>query len=180
MGPSWCRGSGGSGRTGGPAVGLWLPEVRGAVEALPWLEGFCEVRLDHGRAAFSVRDPSPLGLRSLGGAGSFELGPESLDAYREFGFPGFDRPPVTALGLLAHRSGPDDHRAFGHLALWLAERFDALIDFTDELPRQAVELPGRLREQPYGLDGGGRALVHVGDREFLAAWLRHPEFRLVT
>ncbi|MFC5214874.1 DUF6368 family protein [Streptomyces coerulescens] len=47
-------------------------------------------------------------------------------------------------------------------------------------PRQGpgVGLPGTITEVSYDTGGGGRWMRHVGDAEFLAAWLRHPQFRL--
>ncbi|RLV04314.1 hypothetical protein CTZ27_10075 [Streptomyces griseocarneus] len=85
----------------------------------------------------------------------------------------------------------------GRLALALAERLDAVIDFDGLLgcptlrddtgeeasPERAralvASLPGRAAEVSYDTGGGGRWFRHVGDVEFLAAWLQHPGFRLV-
>jgi hypothetical protein len=188
---------------GGPAAGLWLPVRRSALDAVPWLEGFCDVRIENDDSLeFDVRRPSAIGLQSLErpSSGAFHLGPESLEDYREEGFPGLDRSPAAELSLLAYCSGPDNHLLLGRLALFLAERFDALIDFggllgyrysihdasdEEEATRLAEaralvsSLPGRVWEMPYAAYGGGRAYSHVGDREFLAAWLEHPDFRMV-
>ncbi|WP_344422979.1 DUF6368 family protein [Streptomyces lavendulocolor] len=190
---------------GGPVAGLWLVEERGALDALPWLEGFCDVRAGAGDGEWleiHVRRPSALGLHALPhpAPGAFHLGPESLEDYRELGFPGLDRPPVAQLALLSPRSGRENHLLLGHLALFLAERFDALVDFEgllgrpsspDDLPveeeaarlaearRLVSSLPGRVWEMPYATYGGGCWYSHVGDRTFLAAWLRHPDFRML-
>ncbi|MEU2179335.1 DUF6368 family protein [Streptomyces thermolilacinus] len=43
----------------------------------------------------------------------------------------------------------------------------------------ASDLPGRLAEVSYDTGGGGRWLRHVGDVEFLEAWLQHPDFHLI-
>ncbi|MFI1368644.1 DUF6368 family protein [Streptomyces griseochromogenes] len=188
---------------GGPAAGLWLPREQSALDALPWLESFCEVRIESGDSLeFHVRDPAVLGLprprrdRSC----AFSLGPESLEDYRELGFPGLGRWPAAELCLLAHCSGKDDHLLLGRLALSLAERFGALIDFggllgyryslygvTDEeravcLARSrglVASLPGRVWEMPYATGDGVCGYSHVADREFLAAWLDHREFRMI-
>lgn len=131
--------------------------------------------------------------------GSFFLGPDSpLDDYQELGFPGLDRPPADQLTLLASCNGRYAHLLLGRLALFLAGCFDALIDFggllgcrydtsdRDEAACLAqsralvASLPGRVREMPYVTYGeGGCGYSHVGDREFLAAWLDHPDFRMI-
>ncbi|MGW7433484.1 DUF6368 family protein [Streptomyces sp. NPDC054861] len=188
----------------GPTAGLWLAEARGARDAVPWLEGFCDVRAeDDAWLAFWVREPAAIGLGGLAHASSarFQLGPETLEDYQELGFPGLDRPPVAELALLASSGARENHLLLGRLALFLAERFDALIDFggllgyghsLDDLPaeeetvrlaeaRRLVSiLPGRVWEVPYTTYDGGRWYSHVGDRAFLSAWLEHPDFHLLT
>lgn len=91
-----------------------------------------------------------------------------------------------------------NHVLLGHLALALARRLDALVDFDgllsshptagDDAGNEAVlararvlasALPGRLAEVSYDTGGGGRWLRHVGDAAFLQAWLRHPDFHLI-
>lgn len=85
----------------------------------------------------------------------------------------------------------------GHLALALARRLGALIDFDGVLgyptPRDetvddahlararalVASLPGMVAEVSYDTGSGSRWFRHVSDVEFLAAWLRHPEFHLV-
>ncbi|MFJ9683792.1 DUF6368 family protein [Streptomyces sp. NPDC101194] len=186
---------------GGPAVGLWLPEERSALDAVPWLGSFCQVQTSDGCLEFRVREPSALGLYGLGNlsSGPFHLGLDSLDDFQELGFPGIDRPPVAELALVAYCSSQDDHLLLGHLALFLAERFNALINFygllgygsfhdlsEEEGPARLIEaralvtsLPGRVWETQYATYGGGHSYSHIGDREFLVAWLRHPEFRMI-
>ncbi|MFF2519384.1 DUF6368 family protein [Streptomyces sp. NPDC058086] len=188
---------------GGPAAGLWLPGRRSALDAAPWLESFCEVRIENDDSLeFSVRQPSAIGLHGLQqtSPGSFHLGPESLEDYQELGFPGLDRPPAAELALLAYSSGQENHLLLGHLAQFLAERFAALIDLGGllgyrfcvhgtsrgeeenllaEARALASSLPGRVWEMPYAAHGGGCGYSHVGDLEFLAAWLDHPNFRMI-
>ncbi|GAA2644675.1 DUF6368 family protein [Nonomuraea recticatena] len=189
---------------GGPAAGLWLSGERSALEAAPWLESFCEVRIESDDSLeFYVRQPSAVGLYGLErlSLSPFHLGPESLEDYQELDFPGLDRPPTAELALLAHSSGRDNHLLLGHLAHFLAERFDALIDFggllgygfsLHDLSREdekdclaevralVSSLPGRVWEMPYAAHGGGYGYSHVGDLEFLAAWLGHPNFHMIT
>ncbi|MFB6986148.1 DUF6368 family protein [Streptomyces sp. NPDC056230] len=184
---------------GGPAVGLWLSEERSALDAVPWLDSFCEVRASDGCLEFHVREPLALGLGRLS-SGPFHLGLESLEDFQELGFPGIDRPPAVELALVAYRSGQDDHLLLGHLALFLAERFDALINFygllgyrfsLDDLSEKeeaarliearalVTSLPGHISETQYAMAQGGHWYSHIGDREFLTAWLRHPEFHMI-
>ncbi|MFE5587824.1 DUF6368 family protein [Kitasatospora sp. NPDC056531] len=110
----------------------------------------------------------------------------------------FARPPVQGLVVGAGCSGSVNHVLLGHLALTLALRLDALVDFDgllsslpaagDDTGNEAVlargralasALPGRLAEISYDTGGGGRWHRHVGDVEFLRAWLQHPDFHLV-
>ncbi|MCW2880237.1 MAG: hypothetical protein JWQ95_4337 [Sphaerisporangium sp.] len=188
---------------GGPAAGLWLPKKRSALDAKPWLQSFCEVRIKSDDSLeFYINQPSTLGLHGLErpSPGPFHLGPESLEDYQELGFPGLDQPPAAELALLAYCSGPDNHLLLGHLTQFLAERFDALIDFggllgyrysfhdisdQEKAARQAEaralvsSLPGRVWEMPYAAYGGGCGYSHVGDRKFLASWLGHPDFHII-
>ncbi|MFJ2739200.1 DUF6368 family protein [Streptomyces sp. NPDC087440] len=189
----------------GPAVGLWLFEPRdfGDIRAdvTPWLENFCEpVETKIGSDLdFWLRDGSALGLptEDPNDLGVFFLSEdEDLPAADE-DYSAFSQPPAQGLVLGAGRSGPANHRALGHLALAFAERLNALIDFdgvlshptprdetgTEELLERAralvASLPGRVAEVSYDTGGGGRWFRHVGDVEFLAAWLQHPGFHLV-
>ncbi|WP_405805982.1 DUF6368 family protein [Streptomyces sp. NBC_01187] len=176
---------------GGPSVGLWLPEERSALDAVPWLEDFCGIRPEgdgSGAFDFSVLRTASLdraGLPRLRGpeeaaVGPFHLGPESLEDERACGFPGLGRPPAVELALLAYSSGPDNHLLLGHLALFLGEHFDALIDFGGLLsPLPRSPLPGRLLEMPYAMEDGTPGYSHVADRVFLRAWLGREGFRMV-
>nr|WSX75449.1 DUF6368 family protein [Streptomyces sp. NBC_00899] len=187
---------------GRSAVGLWLPEKHEALDAAPWLEHFCdlEARSD-GSIDVCVRNPSAVGLPYLQQAeGRFNLGPEAIDDGEQAAFPGLDTPPAAELVVFAYCSGPQEHRLLGHLALFLAERFGALIDFggmlgyryaghcrtVEEKAARLAEsralvasLPGRVLEMPFEIEDGLYGYSHVGDREFLAAWLGHPDFRLI-
>ncbi|WP_157882174.1 DUF6368 family protein [Streptomyces rubellomurinus] len=190
----------------GPAVGLWLFERRefGAVraEAAAWLEGFCapvETGVG-GDLDFRVRDATALGPvePDLADLGVFFLSEDEEMPAEDEDYSAFPRPPVQGLVLGAGCSGPANHRMLGHLALALAERLGALVDFDgvlgyrtpcDDAGDEALlagaralvaALPGRVVEVPYDTGGGERWFRHVGDAEFLAAWLRHPAFHLVT
>lgn len=188
----------------GPAVGLWLFEVREfgdiLADVVPWLESFCEpVETKVGSDLdFWVRNGSAVGLPALDSTsvGVFFLSEDEEIPAEDEDYSAFSRPPVQGLVLGAYCSGPANHQVLGHLALALAERLGALIDFdgllshptprddTDEtllgMARALVaSLPGRVTEVSYDTGGGSRWFRHVGDVEFLEAWLRHPAFHLV-
>ncbi|MFF7994628.1 DUF6368 family protein [Kitasatospora xanthocidica] len=190
----------------GPAVGLWLFEPCGfadiLVDVVPWLETFCnpvEATVGGG-VDFWVRDGSALGLRDFDPAavGVFFLSEDEEIPAADEDYSAFSRSPVQGLVVGAGCSGLVNHALLGHLALALARRLDALIDFDGLLGshpvgghgtgNQAVlararalasELPGNLSEISYDTGGGGRWLRHVGDVEFLQAWLQHPDFHLI-
>ncbi|NEA77231.1 DUF6368 family protein [Streptomyces sp. SID13588] len=190
----------------GPAIGLWLFEPRGFADILadvvPWLETFCDpVEAKAGADAdFWVRDGSALGLRACdpAGLGVFFLSEDEEIPTEDEDYSAFSRPPMQGLIVAAGCSGSVNHVLLGHLTLALARRLDALVDFDgllssrpaagDDTGNEAVlararalesALPGRVMEVSYDTGGGGRWLRHVGDLEFLEAWLRHPDFHLI-
>ncbi|WP_150234514.1 DUF6368 family protein [Streptomyces filamentosus] len=189
----------------GPAVGLLLFERRAfediLADVVPWLESFCrpvEAKAG-GTLDFWVEDGSVVGfpVPDPTGVGVFFLTEDQETPGEDEDYSALSRPPVQGLVLGAGCSGPANHRLLGHLALALARRLEALVDFdgvlgssascgdTDEgaSPDRAralvAVLPGRVVEVPYETGDGGRGVRHVGDAEFLAAWLRHPDFHLV-
>ncbi|MFF4544499.1 DUF6368 family protein [Streptomyces sp. NPDC001435] len=147
---------------------------------LPWPESFCApvpVR-DDGEVDFRVEDPSALGPGAdAEGTGAFFLAVDEHVPAADEDYSASPSPPVQGLVLAAGSLGPADHRMLGHLALALARRLDALIDFDGML--DAPALPGLLVQVAYGAGAGGRGLRHVGDAVFLDAWLRQPGFRLI-
>ncbi|MFJ9799999.1 DUF6368 family protein [Streptomyces wuyuanensis] len=190
----------------GPAVGLWLFEPREfgdiLTDVVPWLESFCEpVETKVGSGLeFWVRDGSAVSLSALdptSGVGVFFLSEDEEIPAEDEDYSPLSQSPVQGLVLGAGCSGPANHQVLGHLALALAERLDALIDFDgllscptprddtgneESLDRARVlvaSLPGRVAEVSYDTGGGGRWFRHIGDVEFLAAWLQHPGFHLV-
>ncbi|MGY3340144.1 hypothetical protein ACVW0K_006243 [Streptomyces filamentosus] len=189
----------------GPAVGLLLFEPRAfediLADVVPWLESFCrpvEVSAS-GTLDFWVEDGSAVGfpVPDPTGVGVFFLTEDEETPGEDEDYSALSRTPVQGLVLGAGCSGPANHRLLGHLALALAQRLEALVDFggllgspvprddTDEgaspdrARAPAAALPGRVVEVPYETGDGGREVGHVGDAEFLAAWLRHPDFPMV-
>ncbi|MFB7252621.1 DUF6368 family protein [Streptomyces nojiriensis] len=188
----------------GPAVGLWLFEHHSFEEmrdgVTPWLETFCgpvESEAD-GDLAFRVREPAVLGLHALdtAEAGMFFLSEDDCIPADDEDYSDFSLPPAQGLILAAGCSGQVNHVLLGHLALAVAQRLHATIDFDGLLgytPGDRAEeaadlararalvatLPGTVREVSYDTGGGDRWFRHVGDLQFLRAWLQHPDFRLV-
>ncbi|MEV6684072.1 DUF6368 family protein [Streptomyces sp. NPDC051130] len=188
----------------GPAVGLWLFEQRSLEEirasTLPWLETFCdpvEAEADGG-VAFRVQEPKALGLHpfSTAGAGMFFLSEDGFIPAGDEDYSAFSPAPAQGLILAAGVSGQVKHTLLGHLALAFARQLNSMIDFdgilgyasgdrrrevTDLDRARAVvaSLPGILREVSYDTGGGDRWIRHVGDQEFLTAWLHHPDFHLI-
>lgn len=189
----------------GPALGLWLFEPGSFEDTLltvvPWLETFCGPIEpgDAGDLTFRVRDVEPLGMEhvDVASACEFDLSNDDYLPGDDDDYSAFPQPPARGLVLAAACSGPANHLLLGHLALSLARRLNALIDFDGVLgysspcdeERAAAELsrarelvaalPGRVAEVPYVTARGERWFRHVGDTEFLSAWLEHPDFRLV-
>ncbi|WP_406115115.1 DUF6368 family protein [Kitasatospora purpeofusca] len=172
----------------GPAVGLWLFEPRGSADiraaVVPWLENFCDPveTKAGGDVDFCVRDSAPLGLRALdpAGVGVFVLSEDEEIPAGDEDCSAFSQPPVQGLVVGAGCSGPVNHVLLGHLALALARRLDALVDFGGLLSRRpaagggtgdeavparagalASELPGNAAEVSYETWGGERWLRHV-------------------
>lgn len=188
----------------GPAVGLWLFETGSFEDTLrtvtPWLKTFCRSIEDGGAGrTFRVQGVGPLGLQAVDIASvcDFDLSDDDYLPSDDDDYSALPQPPVRGLILAAACSGSVNHLLLGHLALSLARRLDALIDFDGVLgysiprdetrvaaglsrARQLVAaLPGRVAEVPYLTASGKGWFRHVGDAEFLAAWLQHPGFRLV-
>ncbi|MEV0193436.1 DUF6368 family protein [Kitasatospora purpeofusca] len=199
------QGSGGD--VAGPAVGLWLFEPRGFADILtdvaPWLETFCDLVETEagGDVDFWVRDGAALGLPVFdpAGVGVFFLSEDEEIPAADEDYSAFARPPVQGLVVGAACSGPVNHLLLGRLTLALARRLDALVDFDGLLSSRPAAgdgsgddavlararalrsvVPGMLAEVAYDTGGGGRWFRHVGDVEFLEAWLQHPDFRLVN
>ncbi|MFF4652605.1 DUF6368 family protein [Streptomyces sp. NPDC001380] len=194
----------------GPVVGLRFLEARAFEDVLadvrPWLDAFCTaVAAEADGLSFRVRDGTALGPRTPdpAGAGPFFLEDDGCAAAEDEDWSALSPLPgpcVSASGLVlgAFCSGPVNHAFLGRLAFALARRLGALVDFDGVLgctaPGQGAAdgtglaearalvspLPGRTAEVSYGMGAGGRRFRHIGDADFLAAWLDHPAFRLVT
>ncbi|MFJ9377082.1 DUF6368 family protein [Streptomyces sp. NPDC101455] len=190
----------------GPVVGLWLFEPCDFADLLagvvPWLETFCEpveTKAD-GHVDLWVRDGSALGLRDFDqtGVGVLFLSEDDEVPAEDEDYVAFWRPPVQGVVVGAACSGATNHVLLGHLTLALARRLGALIDFGGLLNGHptgggdtgneavlararalASAVPGRVTEVSYDTRGGRRWLRHVGDMEFLEAWLHHPDFHLI-
>ncbi|WP_157520390.1 DUF6368 family protein [Herbidospora daliensis] len=123
-----------------------------------------------------------------------EVGPWEPD-------PGDDYSQVPRVPVAELMMWSEDEARLGRAALDLARRLDALVDFDGLLgPRPWVSdgAPGDFRrrmlavrpfvasiggvvhEVGYAMHGGDIRYSHVGDAEFLASWLVHPDFHLLA
>ncbi|MEU7013112.1 DUF6368 family protein [Streptomyces sp. NPDC046385] len=164
-------------------------------DVVPWLETFCDPveTQASGDVNFWVRDGSALGLRSFdpAGVGVFFLSEDEEMPAEDEDYSAFSRPPVQGLVVGAGCSGSVNHVLLGHLALALARRLDALVDFDgllgshpaagDDTGHQAVlararmlasALPGNLAEVSYDTGGGERWLIID---QFLRAYVDQPD-----
>ncbi|MEU4689218.1 DUF6368 family protein [Actinoplanes sp. NPDC023714] len=158
----------------GPAASVLLPDVLtadGTARLRRWLEG--SFRSEGGDWWTPI---------AAAGAGMLLVEPEGYEsddfAEAESLIGAIGYLPATEIVLAASVNRPESHRLLGETALELAVFFDGFVDFDGLLPPAARTLPGRCflvtaTEDP---DGPG---WHVGDPEFLRAWLRHPGFRMV-
>jgi hypothetical protein len=114
--------------------------------------------------------------------------------------------PCAGIGLQALGNQKEDHRILGELALYLAKAFEGLVDFGGALlppnydafcrnplffkqanwedVREPFEqwqqtMPGRIIAIPYQTASGRTWATHIGDAEFMAAWLQHPGFHMI-
>ena len=172
----------------GPNVAIWLKapdcppsqdellEIArrldpGAVSSVEF--GICDTE-PHGGSTRSAEEPRPFGM-NLGGTGfsAEELQP----AASALGF--F---PSAALHAFAYANAAVDHRMLAELALYLARRFDGVIDFGGSLG-DVPATRGMLLEVPYRVDeriaAEKSATYHLGDVEFLESWLRAPGFHML-
>lgn len=190
----------------GPTVTLLLADRResssSSVAAI--LAHFCDVidGASPGEFEIRVREGGALGLdidRAEPEVFDLEVGDRRTDSDEDYSavHPSLVRTIVMA----AARSGPRTDRVLGNLALYLARRLDALVDFDgligpepwiphgdrreDEqrsrLARSFVaDMPGKLVEAAYTTGRGTRWYSHIGDVEFLEQWLGHPSFHLIN
>lgn len=192
---------------GGPSARVLLRAPLGADQLNTLLhQAFEPVECITG-VSWHLTDPAALGMTDTQvEAGPLEVNPRVWqrddDLTKHIGFR-----PAAEIGVISARKSRDDHRVLGHLCLALALFDDGLIDFhgglvpfpwpseIDVLPQKRTrqqcdflleriakkmsKLPGRLYEIRYRTGPGRHWVHHIGDAEFLDAWLRHPNFRMI-
>ncbi|GII59015.1 hypothetical protein Pth03_74040 [Planotetraspora thailandica] len=171
-------------------------------ELAHWLRTFgvsVEAQVD-GTICFKIGDGSVLAMPDWDGSCEFGLAigdwdPEPGDDYSQM-----ERQPVQELSVWARGTEIQTQMITGRLVLALMQRLSAVVDFDgllgpspwaptgmrgEEEARLAevhsfvTSLPGWVCEVGYMTIDGSRWYSHVGDAEFLEAWLRHPAFHLV-
>ena len=173
---------------GGPTVGLLLSEEREPSvfmkELAELLRGFCDP-VEQGATGglhFRISDAALVGLPGHDAEQlcSFHLDIGPAPAEDDEDYSALPWVPIQEICLGGYQSGRENQRALGNLALLLAERLDALVDFyglLDQAPSEPVV--GRIYETSYQIDGDSRGHSHVGDSAFLGAWLRSPDFQMI-
>lgn len=193
---------------GGPVAGVLLREALTGDEAAAFDEWLGKVFRPFSDGLWLLRAPAPIGARPdavTSGCFTVERGPWTGDA----DFPELPRVigyrPAEEIVLCAMANGRGDHLVLGRLCLTLARRFGALVDFDGALEPDAhppgvpyaepdveqselllasihaavAALPGTVHEFRYQTWRGTPWVSHVGDTEFLAAWLNHPRFHMI-
>lgn len=116
--------------------------------------------------------------------------------------------PADRFAMAANCNDPIDHRILGETMLRLVRRVSGAIDFcgallppVDDQVRKLYDsmlkgtdhwsdwephvtkmlkgIPGRLIAHKYTVDASRSWVSHLGDAEFLEAWLQHPNFHMV-
>ena len=90
---------------------------------------------------------------------------------------GFD--PKFDLGIYAMCNREIDHKILGELTLYLAEKFDGLIDFGGQISAKPKNFKGRTWEIPYETSGGMTAVYNIADVDFMKDWLNSKNFRML-
>lgn len=92
-------------------------------------------------------------------------------------FVGFNA--VFDLGIYAMCNREIDHKILGELTLYLAEKFNGLIDFGGHLTNQSDRMKGKTWEIPYETSIGMTAVYNVADVDFMKDWLNNKNFRMI-
>jgi hypothetical protein len=166
----------------GPTVAIWLRDVaREPIDLLGIARAVdpeCSSAVDFhiqdmtilGGKTKALSDPRPFGM-NIGTTGFFEN--ELASVIAAVGFV-----PTVAIHAFAYANRETDHRILGELGLYLARRFDGLVDFGGSLGSVTAAV-GTLYTIPYVDSDEPVATFHVGDAEFLESWLKQPSFHMV-
>lgn len=87
--------------------------------------------------------------------------------------------PVFDLGIYAMSNREIDHKILGEITLYLAEKFNGLIDFGGNLSIRTANMKGEVWEIPYETSVGMTEIYHVADVDFMKEWLNHQDFRMI-
>lgn len=129
------------------------------------------------------QDHTTDGLHSFGlYDGELQMEESELEQVRsELGYT-----PLRELVLYAMAKSDLDHRILGHLALALAERYNAAIDFGGPITASQLEDGEPCSEADAGTvievkdsSQPGDGFYHVMDTTAMRAWLKDPHFHLV-
>ena len=72
-----------------------------------------------------------------------------------------------------------DHKILDELTLYIADKFDGLIDFGGQISVQSGEIMGKTWEIPYETASGMTAFYNVADVDFMKDWIGNKNFRMI-
>lgn len=86
--------------------------------------------------------------------------------------------PVFDIGILAMCNREIDHRILGELTLYLAEKFNGLVDFGRQI-KQFDNVEGKKWEVPYRTIDNEIEFYNITDVVFMKNWLENKNFRMI-
>ena len=118
------------------------------------------------------REPRPFGLY----VGEPGLDDGEMEMFAIKSIVGFT--PSVAVHVYAYSNSRDDHLVLAEIALYLAGRFEAVIDFGGNLGELDWH-PGWIAEIPYEVSESRSATYHVSDVRFLESWITDEYFHMI-
>lgn len=133
---------------------------------------------------FGISQDSTGGLHSFGLTDSEpQMGTSEMEKI----VPEIGYAPRQELILYAMAKGSSDHHILGHLALSIAERYDAMIDMGGAISwKRKQDWEPRLKAisgkviEVVETPASGNGCHHVVDRIFMSGWLKDPAFHLIN
>lgn len=87
--------------------------------------------------------------------------------------------PKFDLGIYAMVNTKNDHKILGELILYIADKFNGLIDFGGQLSNPPMNLKGKIWEIPYESSEKIIGIFHLADPDFLRQWLKNSKFEMI-
>jgi hypothetical protein len=193
----------------GPGAGILLgrePTDRDRENIEDLLQSLGDVRTDDGSLAVSIQSTRIIAGTYDGEERSFWFDWQTCDREDPPGWQQqiedtFGLRPKSCLWVTAGVNRPADHRVLGEVVLRLALLLEGVIDFDGALLPSASpawtdhrlswpdvsssvremlkDIPGRAIALEYQVNDERTWACHIGDSQFLKAWLKHPDFRMI-